>query len=409
MIYTERMSRSAIHVDPNGQASVMKRIPFMTGTFNEAWLQEVLADNPFIIPSFEVGSEYAPLVCIGREVPVGSGETQGYIDNLYLTPSGHIVIVETKLFRNQESRRTVVAQIIDYAKELQKWDCEMLNKVAEQYTLKYEGQAKRIIDIMVARGGTSYADEARLTDKINDSLKRASFLLMIIGDGIRSSVQQLADFLNENTSMAFNLALAEMEIYQTDNGVIVIPNLLAKTSVIERNIVSIHGSFVDEETEHESASPSKYIRKPMLTRREFITKFCENGGFDADEVGEFIADLDAIGGIAVSLSPTELAIKFVLGEGKTGSLVVFGIASNQADVWLVPGRIKSSLEKNGVFPFDADDFLDFYKEVVDDSRCKTPPYENIAGFYYADVNEVLRRKQDFIRAVEQFVTSIQKN
>ena len=62
MIYTERMSRSAIHVDPNGQASVMKRIPFMTGSFNEAWLQEILAYNPFIIPSYEVGSEYAPLV-----------------------------------------------------------------------------------------------------------------------------------------------------------------------------------------------------------------------------------------------------------------------------------------------------------------------------------------------------------
>lgn len=409
MIYTERMSRSAIHVDPNGQASVMKRIPFMTGSFNEAWLQEILADNPFIIPSYEVGSEYAPLVCIGREVPVGSGETKGYIDNLYITPSGQIVIVETKLFRNQESRRTVVAQIIDYAKELQKWDCEMLNKVAEEYTFKSEGQSKRIIDIMASKGCLTFADEARLTDRINDSLKRASFLLMIIGDGIRSSVQQLADFLNENTSMAFNLALAEMEIYQTENGVIVIPNLLAKTSVIERNIVSIHGSYVDEEAEPESVSPNKYIRKPMLTRREFISKFCENGGYDADEVGEFIADLDAIGGINISLSPTELAVKFVLGEGKTCSLVIFGIASDQADIWLVPGRIKASLEKNGVFPFDADDFLDFYKEVVDDSRCKTPPYDNVAGFYYADVNEVLHRKQDFIRAVEQFITAIQKN
>ena len=409
MIYTERMSRSAIHVDPNGQASVMKRIPFMTGSFNEAWLQEVLADNPFIIPSFEVGSEYAPLICIGREVPVGSGETKGYIDNLYLTPSGQIVIVETKLFRNQESRRTVVAQIIDYAKELQKWDCEMLNEVAEQYTFRTEGQAKRIIDIMAAKGLLGFADESRLTDRVNDSLKKASFLLMIIGDGIRSSVQQLADFLNENTSMSFNLALAEMEIYQTDNGVIVIPNLLAKTSVIERNIVSIHGSFVDEEPTIEEIAPNKYVRKPMLTRREFVAKFCENGGYDVDEVSEFIADLDAIGGINVSLSPTELAIKFVLGDGKTCSLVVFGVASEQADIWLVPGRIKASLEKNGIFPFDADDFLEFYKNVVDDSRCKTPPYDNVSGFYYADVNEVLRLKQDFIKAVEQFVTKIQEN
>lgn len=79
------------------------------------------------------------MICIGREVAVGSGENTGYIDNLYITPSGMIVIVETKLFRNQEARRTVIAQIIDYAKEVQKWDAEKLDKIAQGYFDNFAG------------------------------------------------------------------------------------------------------------------------------------------------------------------------------------------------------------------------------------------------------------------------------
>lgn len=102
MIYSERTGRSASIINENGLVTKLNRIPFMQGSFNEAWLQELLEDNPTLIPSGEVNGEYAPLVCIGREVPVGSGDMQGYIDNLYITPSGCIVVVETKLFRNQE-------------------------------------------------------------------------------------------------------------------------------------------------------------------------------------------------------------------------------------------------------------------------------------------------------------------
>ena len=152
MIYSERTARSAAILTEDGSVSKLNRIPFMQGSFNELWLQELIEENPSLIPSGEVSGEYAPLVCIGREVPVGCGETQGYIDNLYITPSGGIVIVETKLFRNQESRRTVVAQILDYAKELQKWDSTKINSVASDYTFKKTGQAYRIVDLLSKYG-----------------------------------------------------------------------------------------------------------------------------------------------------------------------------------------------------------------------------------------------------------------
>lgn len=406
MIYYEKTSRPAVLIDSDGNAEQMKRIPFMSGAFNEEWLQEVLAKNPALIPSSDLGDEFSSLALIGREVPVGSGDTQGYIDNLYVSASGNIVIVETKLFRNQESRRTVVAQIIDYAKELQQWDCEKLNKVANDYYFRNEGQAFDLIDLMTRKGILSYADCSAFTDRVNQSLSKARFLLMIVGDGIRSSVQQLADFLNENTSMQFRLALAEMEIYQYGESVIVIPNLLAKTAVVERTVLNVGGSLVEAD-EPETRDEHKYIRKPILSRREFIDVFASNGGYDPDDIYELVADLETIGGLSIGIKPTELHIQFTSDTGKTYPLFRFGISLHKAELWVVPQELQGNLEKSGIFPFLADDFLESYKQFIDEKRCKHKPYENLAGFYYADVDTVLRNKQDFITASEQFSVAIQ--
>jgi hypothetical protein len=48
---------------------------------------------------------------VGREIPV----TTGRIDLLYVSTSGYPVIVETKLWRNPEAKREVVAQGLDMA------------------------------------------------------------------------------------------------------------------------------------------------------------------------------------------------------------------------------------------------------------------------------------------------------
>lgn len=405
MIYSERTGRTAAIMDESGSVSKLNRIPFMQGSFNEAWLQELLEDNPMLIPSGEVNGEYAPLICIGREVTVGSGEMQGCIDNLYITPSGSIVVVETKLFRNQESRRTVVAQIIDYAKELQKWDSSKLNAVVQNYTYRKLGQGFKIIDLMAKHGYLSLSDEARLNDRINRNLKSASFLLMIIGDGIRTGVQQLADFLNDNVSMSFNLALAEMEVYQRGADTIVIPNLVTKTTVIER---SVSGDGINKHRPQTEETKGQYARKPVLSRREFINIFADNGGYDPDNITEFISDLEAINGLTVKIAPTELTVNFSPEKDTMYPLLTFGIAQNKADIWVMPGRIKQALDKHGVFSFEADDFLNFYKQFVDLSRCKTEPYEYEAGFYYADIDKVLRFTQDFISAAEEFAVSISK-
>src|SRR3546814_2706818 len=55
---------------------------------------------------------------MAREVPC----RHGLIDNLFVTPSGDIVLVEAKLWRNPEMRRKVVAQALDYVAALSSMD-----------------------------------------------------------------------------------------------------------------------------------------------------------------------------------------------------------------------------------------------------------------------------------------------
>lgn len=45
---------------------------------------------------------------------------------------------------------------------------------------------------------------------------------------------------------------------------------------------------------------------------EFIKRFSENGGFDPDEITEFIAGIETISGISVELTSFELSFKFTL-------------------------------------------------------------------------------------------------
>jgi hypothetical protein len=64
------------------------------------------------------------------ELPLASG----FVDNLYATPDGDLIVGETKLFRNPEARREVVGQVIDYAKDLSALSYEQLEDAIKRGT-----------------------------------------------------------------------------------------------------------------------------------------------------------------------------------------------------------------------------------------------------------------------------------
>lgn len=398
MIRSVRSSRNAWFVGEDNGLEVLNRIPFGSDSYTESDIQQLLADHPELIPASSIDQSFNRLVLIGREIPVGFGDSKGYIDNLYITPSGKLVVVETKLYRNQEARRVVVSQIIEYAKELQTWDAEKLNACARDYYFKATGQAMNIIDIMASEkyGYLTFEDEAELTDNINENLASAAFLLLIIGDGIRSNVHRLADFLNSNTSMRFNLGLIEMEMYEFQDGRILIPHVLTQTTIIDRNVFE----FSCEEKR-------PYIQKPLRSRTEFIAEYADRSGSSEDDITDLILRLESISGIDIIVAPTEMRVKFSCG-GRNAPIMVFTlVGESKYNVYLYPDQLINVLNANGVLPQVYQELLDFYEPYVDWEHCRVKEYkigEN--RFYFGRIGDILRDKLKFESEIRKFMDSV---
>lgn len=405
MIYREKTKRSAKFIDSDNNVSFIERVSVTSGAFDETWLQNLIADNPDLLPTEEVGYQYSDLVCIGREVKVGEGESKGRIDNLYVTPYGNVVIVETKLFRNQESRRQVVAQIVDYAKDVHLWDAEKLDNICSDYYYEKTGKAYKIIDVMAEKGYKTFSDEGELTDSINKCLSSSSFLLMIVGDQIRSNVEKLSTFLNENLSMNFNLALVELEFYSKDNGMIVIPNLLTKTTVIERTYLvdSKSATFSTEDNLIQKSDEKKtYISKPVLSKKDFVSRFAQNGGYDEDDLLELINDVESLSGVTINLYPTELKIRADKISSVPVDIVIFTIGNDNAILYYKPARTKECVKKAGGSLADTDSLLENLYQFVWEEKCRGNT-EN--SWHILSLDKIYNNKEKFLRILEEFCTS----
>ena len=71
------------------------------GGEREAFIQNLVHDHPEIIPMADIAPPFMPLISVCKELQT----TAGYVDNLWITPEGGIVLGECKLFRNSEARR----------------------------------------------------------------------------------------------------------------------------------------------------------------------------------------------------------------------------------------------------------------------------------------------------------------
>lgn len=122
----------------------------------------------------------------------------GSINLVYVNESGFITIRECKLWRNPEARRKVVGQILDYAKDLAKWDYS-------KFEVKCLKARKERDKSLFQRVEEFYpeAEEATFIDNLQNNLNKGRFLLTIIGDGIRTSMEELTNFIHRNRNLNF--------------------------------------------------------------------------------------------------------------------------------------------------------------------------------------------------------------
>lgn len=210
--------------------SELERVRLGAGVFDENWLQELIHVHPCILPISNIEPGFGDLIAVAREVPCG----HGFIDNLYLTPSGDIVLVETKLWRNSQMRREVVAQTLDYVAALGAMPFEAFESAVSQ------GQhgPKRLYDLV--RDHPEALAEPDFIDAVALNLRRGRMVAIALGDGIRAETELLGSLLQGNAGLHFTFALVEVEIWKSPVGeFLAVPSTLARTAMIERGVVRI--------------------------------------------------------------------------------------------------------------------------------------------------------------------------
>jgi hypothetical protein len=163
--------------------------------YSERWLQELVARHPSLLPIDQIEPNLSNLIPVCLELPL---PTNRYVDNLYVTREGDLVLVETKLYRNPEARREVIGQVIEYAKDLSELAYEDLDSAVKKAE-RPDGSKRRVeiglFSIVQEAGTGSDLSASAFIDAVTRNLQQGRFVLLIVADGIHSSLESITNFV----------------------------------------------------------------------------------------------------------------------------------------------------------------------------------------------------------------------
>lgn len=161
---------------------------------------------------YDGNKAYSPLICIGRNVPVGAGGAAGSINCLCVSPSGRIAIVEPDPFRRGESESDFISRISGYISELRQWGCDTLDGVAADYFYDTTGQAARGIDIMARNGYVTWAAKHDFFASVDEGLQKADILIMVSVDPDELSMRKVEFANGKIGSSGLLISIVENEV-----------------------------------------------------------------------------------------------------------------------------------------------------------------------------------------------------
>lgn len=307
-------------ISPLERVALMPKAGGVEAKFSEQWLQRLIFQRPAALPARELEPAVDQLVPMALEIQTPTG----YIDNLYLTPEGHIVLAECKLWRNPEARRLVIAQILDYAQSMTRWTFGDLDAaVRKGRDASGNVNERSILDLMRAFVGEDAAfAEAEFIDAVQRNLRRGRMLLLIVGDGVREDVEGLADFLQMHAGFHFTLGLVEMAVFQlpTESKFLVQPRILARTLNIERAVVRLeHDQIVVQPVPAQAKG-----RVSTLSEEAYYEQLALNAPAAAQALKTLVIAAERLD-IRLAVDTTSASLKWDAPSGSTFNLGTFNI------------------------------------------------------------------------------------
>lgn len=239
--------------DDDVPVHVIPRVP--EGQANlEQPLRDLVFAHPEILPVSELEPGIGRIAAVTVELSLPGA---GFADVLLVSEHGRLIIVECKLWRNPQARREVVVQVLDYARELSRYDYEDLQRAVSD-RLGRTGNV--LFELATAAGGTM--SEGDFVDRVARDLRAGRFLLLIVGDGITEGTQRLTEYLNV-PGLAFDFGLIEMADYRFFDPLtgstrrILQPRVIARTATIERHVIRTDVPGLTIEAVEAEAEPAR--------------------------------------------------------------------------------------------------------------------------------------------------------
>lgn len=164
-------------------------------------LEEWLSSNPEIL-----GSDIA---IIGRQVATRSGQ----LDLLGLDRNGNTVIIELK---RDKLPREVLAQAIDYASDIARWDVEKISEISSKYT------GKSLDDFI----SETFGDEIAIENININQIQR----ILLVGFSIEDSLERMIEWLSGNFNLNINAVI--LHYIKTESGT----EFLSRTTIIPEEV-----------------------------------------------------------------------------------------------------------------------------------------------------------------------------
>jgi hypothetical protein len=227
---------------------------------DEDELQELLYtyhEMVFDIPELELAN--AEIAIKFRELSTSSGS----IDILYITNDADIILVETKLIKNPEFKREVLAQIVDYIK-----------------ALTIEGY-ERILETKKCKSfyiNPELSIDDRFKSLLRKNIDRGNINGVIIGDDIHPNLLGMVEAIQSAPHLAFHINLVKIDAFKFNNNIIVSALNVENTKEIERAVINITFNEKQDKPIIESSTPSKEGKgtKPILTWENYINSINDN-------------------------------------------------------------------------------------------------------------------------------------
>src|SRR6266852_8630066 len=163
--------------DPAGHVSRLQPLSLARkeSAFNENWFQQLIFKTPPLLPAAEIESAFHDLEPVAIELPIAGN----WADILFVNRDGCIALIETKLFRNSEARREVIAQSIEYASEMSRWDYRQLIQAIKKANKCADDDP--LLKIMKRNDPGGGFDDNEFIENVSRNLRLGRILILIVG------------------------------------------------------------------------------------------------------------------------------------------------------------------------------------------------------------------------------------